>query len=387
MESNLLDQEMLERLLAYVNGELEEEERLAVERWMKDKPENKEAYSNLEKDYLFIRCAEKEQKVNVDMRRLILLTRMRQARNRKICLQMAASIIILITTCVVCWFVAPFSDKNRISKDDRLAQSIISRVKLILSTGKEVDLTKKENIQEQDGSIVTIDDKTLVYEQPLSVEEKPIYNKIVVPRGGEFFVELSDGTKVWLNAESELEYPVNFIAGERNVKLKGEAYFSVKRDSSRPFFVVSGDYRLRVYGTEFNLNTYHQECIQVVLVNGVVGFKANSFASEKRLKPNQLGEVNQITGEVKIKDVDVYPYIAWKNQCCVFVNERLESIMEKIERWYDVDVFFQNDSLKDIRFYGNIQRYSNIQELLFFLEKTSSIRFKVKDRTIVISEE
>ena len=117
MESNLLDQEMLERLLAYVNGELEEEERLAVERWMKDKPENKEAYSNLEKDYLFIRCAEKEQKVNVDMRRLILLTRMRQARNRKICLQMAASIIILITTCVVCWFVAPFSDKNRISKE------------------------------------------------------------------------------------------------------------------------------------------------------------------------------------------------------------------------------------------------------------------------------
>ena len=69
------------------------------------------------------------------------------------------------------------------------------------------------------------------------------------------------------------------------------------------------------------------------------------------------------------------------------MNERLESIMEKIERWYDVDVFFQNDSLKDIRFYGNIQRYSNIQELLFFLEKTSSIRFKVKDRTIVISEE
>ena len=82
---------------------------------------------------------------------------------------------------------------------------------------------------------------------------------------------------------------------------------------------------------------------------------------------------------------DVYSYIAWKNQDVVFVNERLESIMEKIERWYDVSVFFQNDSLKDVRFYGNVERYADIRDLLFFLEKTSDVRFSVKDRTIIVS--
>ena len=83
--------------------------------------------------------------------------------------------------------------------------------------------------------------------------------------------------------------------------------------------------------------------------------------------------------------MDVYSYIAWKNQDVVFVNERLESIMEKIERWYDVSVFFQNDSLKDVRFYGNVQRYADIRDLLFFLEKTSDVRFSVKGRTIIVS--
>ncbi|MFR7879599.1 MAG: FecR domain-containing protein, partial [Butyricimonas paravirosa] len=83
--------------------------------------------------------------------------------------------------------------------------------------------------------------------------------------------------------------------------------------------------------------------------------------------PNQLGEANEVTGEVEIKDVDVYSYIAWKNQDVVFVNERLESIMEKIERWYDVSVFFQNDSLKDVRFYGNVERYADIRDLFVLL--------------------
>ena len=196
---------------------------------------------------------------------------------------------------------------------------------------------------------------------------------------------LADGTEVWLNADSELEYPVKFTSDKREVRLKGEAYFSVKKDTEKPFLVRSGEYQLKVYGTEFNLNTYKNNEIQAVLVKGSVGFKANRTAEEVRLKPSQLGVANEVTGKTEVNNVDVYPYIAWKNQDVVFVNERLESIMEKAARWYDVNVFFQNESLKDLRFFGNMQRYADIQELLFFLENTSDVRFSVKDRTVVVS--
>ena len=275
-----------------------------------------------------------------------------------------------------------------LAKNEPVIRHAYPQAKLILSTGKEIDLTKNIGyIQEQDGFVVALDsNKMLVYDGVQVIEsKKTIYNKIIVPRGGEFFLTLSDGTEVWLNADSELEYPVNFVSDERAVKLRGEAYFKVKRDTTKPFRVTSGKYRLQVYGTEFNMNTYHQEEIQVVLVQGAVGFRANLSTPELRLKPNQLGVANELTGKTEIKEVDIYPYIAWKNQDVVFVNERLESIMEKIERWYDVNVFFQNDSLKDVRLYGNIQRYTDIQDLLFFLEKTSGARFGIKDRTIIIN--
>ena len=92
------------------------------------------------------------------------------------------------------------------------------------------------------------------------------------------------------------------------------------------------------------------------------------------------------TGKTEVQNVDVYPYIAWQNRDIVFVNERLESIMEKVTRWYDVDVFFQEEALKDLRFDGNIQRYANIEELFFFLEKTSEVQFNISKRTVIVKK-
>lgn len=102
-------------------------------------------------------------------------------------------------------------------------------------------------------------------------------------------VTLSDGECVWLDAESELEYPVKFVSNRREVKLKGRGYFEVKKGADRPFFVNAGEFRLRVYGTEFNMDVYPGDSVRVVLVNGSVGFYANATTSEYHLKPGQLG--------------------------------------------------------------------------------------------------
>ena len=134
------------------------------------------------------------------------------------------------------------------------------------------------------------------------------------------------------------------------------------------------------------MNTYHTDRIEAVLVKGSIGFRANAGCKEIVLQPEQLGIANTGNGKTEVLDVDVYPYIAWKNKDMVFVNERLESIMEKIERWYDVNVFFQNERLKDLRFYGDMKRYSDIREILAYLEKSSDVRFQVNGRTLIVCE-
>ena len=271
----------------------------------------------------------------------------------------------------------------------RLAiSSITPRAVLVLSSGKQIDLAEShEQITEQNGMIVEVDSSGEIRYQRTDLQsEEIIYNKVIVPRSGEYFVTLCDGSKVWLNADTEFEFPVNFSETIREVRLKGEAYFQVAKDCQKPFIVKSGEYQLQVYGTEFNLNTYHTDRIEAVLVKGSIGFRANAGCKEIVLQPEQLGIANTGNGKTEVLDVDVYPYIAWKNKDMVFVNERLESIMEKIERWYDVNVFFQNERLKDLRFYGDMKRYSDIREILAYLEKSSDVRFQVNGRTLIVCE-
>lgn len=387
MEKDLMDQEKETLLLDYFNGELDDVQGAAVERWLDADPANREEFERLVKDCLHIRWVRKEQLVDAVKGKKLMLHRINGMKMRRVWYGVAASIAIIVALGGVYLMNKPLPEKKSIARNEVIRHGF-PQARLVLSSGEVIDLTEnKDMILEKDGSVVKMKDgKGIEYNtEQTGAANQTIYNKIIVPRGGEFFVTLADGTEVWLNADSELEYPVKFTSDKREVRLRGEAYFSVKKDTKKPFLVRSGEYQLKVYGTEFNLNTYKNNEIQAVLVEGSIGFKANRAAGEVRLKPNQLGVANEATGKTEVKDVDVYPYIAWKNQDVVFVNERLESIMEKAARWYDVNVFFQNESLKDLRFFGNMQRYADIQELLFFLENTSDVHFSVKDRTVIVS--
>ena len=384
-----MSKDMEERLLDYFLGELDEAEREEVERWLRENPENGRAYRQLAKTCWFVRWSGREERVDAAGRKRMLMRRMRQRRMRLMWMRVAASVAFIVMAGGVYWWLNAGKAERSLAQAERPIVPGEPKAMLVLSTGERVDLARENgDILEQDGSVLRLSgEQKIAYDTNRMGEgEKLIYNKIVVPRGGEFFLTLADGTEVWLNAETELEYPVRFAADRRDVRLKGEAYFRVKRDSASPFRVRAGDYVLRVYGTEFDVNAYHEEHVQTVLVAGSVGFRANAQGREHRLVPNQLAEANTRTGEVAVTEVDVYPYVAWKNRDMVFVNERLESIMEKVERWYNVDVFFQNEGLKELRFYGNMKRYTPIEDLLFFLERTSDARFSIQERTIVVSK-
>lgn len=388
MEKTKLDHETEDWLIAFLSGELDEREEENVRVWLEASPENRNAYESLMKDYLRIRWVQENVQIREEQAKKIIFSSLKKKRNLTPYYGVAASIAVLL---IVTLFFFIREDKQIVS--EKLVTSEIkpiqSKAILVLSTGEQIQLTKStQKIQEQDGSVLKIDSVMGVQYDSLSTKraEKPIYNKIVVPRGGEYFVTLSEGTKVWLDADSELEYPVFFSGDFREVKLKGNAYFCVTKKNDKPFVVRAGEFSLKVYGTEFNVNAYDLQNIETVLVNGSIGFKANESTPERMMEPNELAVSDSRTGLSEIHQVDIYPYIAWKNQNIVFVNERLESIMEKMARWDDVTVFFQDESLKDLRFDCNMRRYTDIRDLFFFLEKTSNARFALNGRTVVISK-
>ena len=388
MEKTKLDHETEDWLIAFLSGELDEREEENVRVWLEASPENRNAYESLMKDYLRIRWVQEDVHIREEQAKKIIFSSLKKKRNLTPYYGVAASIAVLL---IVTLFFFIREDKQVVSEKLVVSEikPIQSKAMLVLSTGEQIQLTKStQKIQEQDGSVLKIDSVMGVQYDSLSTKraEKPIYNKIVVPRGGEYFVTLSEGTKVWLDADSELEYPVFFSGDFREVKLKGNAYFCVTKKNDKPFVVRAGEFSLKVYGTEFNVNAYDLQNIETVLVNGSIGFKANISTPERMMAPNELAVSDSRTGQSEIHQVDIYPYIAWKNQNIVFVNERLESIMEKMARWYDVTVFFQDESLKDLRFDCNMRRYADIRDLFFFLEKTSNARFALNGRTVVISK-
>ena len=388
MEKTKLDHETEDWLIAFLSGELDEREEENVRVWLEASPENRNAYESLMKDYLRIRWVQENVHIREEQAKKIIFSSLKKKRNLTSYYGVAASIAVLL---MVTLFFFIREDKQVVFEKLVVSEikPIQSKAMLVLSTGEQIQLTKSaQKIQEQDGSVLKIDSVMGVQYDALSTKrvEKLIYNKIVVPRGGEYFVTLSEGTKVWLDADSELEYPVFFSGDFREVKLKGNAYFCVTKKNDKPFVVRAGEFSLKVYGTEFNVNAYDLQNIETVLVNGSIGFKANISTPERMMEPNELAVSDSRTGLSEIHQVDIYPYIAWKNQNIVFVNERLESIMEKMARWYDVTVFFQDESLKDLRFDGNMRRYADIRDLFFFLEKTSNARFTLNGRTVVISK-
>ena len=373
-------EEIKERLLLYLPGELEEEERQEVIRWINENADHWKMYLEIRRQYYFTRWCFQESELDVDAVRDKLRKKWRKPRSLwKRYVAAAASVAVIVGSVFML-------ERENVKEPEKVVSGKPQAV-LVLSSGERIGLTKESAcIVEQDSSVVKVDTAGRIEYVRNTTDTSEIFNKILVPRGGEYVVTLSDGTKVWLDAESELEYPVKFVSNGREVKLKGRAYFEVKKDIDRPFSVSAGEFRLRVYGTEFNMDVYQGDSVRVVLVNGMVGFKANAATPEYHLKPGQLGNANMLTGKVEICDVDSYPYVAWKNREIVFADERLETILDELSRWYDVSCFYSQERLKNIRFSLDVERYDDVSGVLNKLEKTGLVRFHVVGKSITVLE-
>ena len=228
-------------------------------------------------------------------------------------------------------------------------------------------------------------DNQLVYTHGGDVSTPNMLNTIETPKKGEFQLNLPDGTKVWLNAASSLSYPVAFSGKERSVVLTGEAYFEVAHNKTMPFKVRTGTQELEVLGTHFNVNAYGEgRGIRTTLLEGSVRLKQIGSTDTKLLKPGQMAVLRGETFEVG--PVDTESEIAWKTGYFIFNEEEIQFVMQKISRWYDVNVTYSPGLLeKKLKFGGIVSRNRNLAVVLKTMERTGKVHFKLEgEKNIVV---
>ena len=286
-----------------------------------------------------------------------LMRKIRASRRRKLYwLSAAASIMVVFSLSLFLWINGEDSGQKNTGVP---APQRKGQVELILSSGERMVLgTDSLRLGDRvEAGMLRDSLRKLSYLQAPAGQDgqEEIFNTLVIPVGGLYELELSDGTRVWLNSVSQLRYPVQFTGKERKVYLFGEAYFDVRTDSLRPFVVESGGMNVRVYGTEFNVTAYRDEKLRTTLVQGKVGIKVDG-EKELLLRPGQMAEYDAQTKHLEVQEVNTYLYTAWKEGTFAFKDETIEEIMGRLSRWYDLNVFYANEEVKK-QLYDGSERF------------------------------
>ena len=314
-----------------------------------------------------------------------LMRKIRASRRRKLYwLSAAASIMVVFSLSLFLWINGEDSGQKNTGVP---APQRKGQVELILSSGERMVLgtdSLRLGNRVEAGMLRDSLRKLSYLQAPAGQDgQEEIFNTLVIPVGGLYELELSDGTRVWLNSVSQLRYPVQFTGKERKVYLSGEAYFDVKTDSLRPFIVESGGMNVRVYGTEFNVTAYRDEKLRTTLVQGKVGIKVDG-EKELLLRPGQMAEYDAQTKHLEVQEGNTYLYTAWKEGTFAFKDETIEEIMGRLSRWYDLNVFYANEEVKKQLYDGIIPQVKDFEDILRMIEGTATIHFEIKGNTVIV---
>ena len=369
-------------------GTIDERDRAVLTRWLDEDERHWKEYTNILESLKTGNEVWKDQ----ERGRQIMESRWRTVKShtirktvRWITWSKYAAVILLFVSMGIFWFV---NEKKQEVENVTVAKIEHGSMKaqLVLANGRKVDLVPETNLQlEEEGGtrILTLDNmvKYSGMDSLVGQSAEVKYNTLIVPRGGEFSLELADGTRVWLNTESKLRYPVAFTGEERRVEMDGEVYFEVAKNREKPFVVTVNGVDIRVLGTSFNVSAY-QEDVVTTLVTGKVQLKKGD--EQVVLLPNQQAIWSD--DKFKVKQVDARNYVLWKEGIFYFEDVDLERILDDMARWYNVNIFYMNSTLKKMKFSVEIKRYEDINEILRRIEQTKRVKFEIKDRTINVYE-
>lgn len=389
MELSATDRKIIELISRKIAYGLTDCEEMALGEWRKSSAHNEELYVRLtDPDHL---TGYERKLAKIDTNRYWQSIESRIRPRRMIRMRWVAAAVAMVVVAVgstLIWQTGFYKHQEEmvIAEKEEIHPGT-QKATLVLAGGQQVDLGEmKGKTMDVDGIEVS-GERAVVKEDAGASGEGTSWNKIITPRGGEYNLVLNDGTVVYINSESQLEFPAKFNGKQRVVRLRGEAYFQVAKAEKRPFIVETEGMDVRVTGTEFNVKAYPDErLVQTTLVNGKVNIAAGNGKQQCcELYPSQQAELNLSGNNLSVKEVDISSYIAWKNGQFVFKGTRLEEIMATLARWYDFEVSYSDESIKDLVFAGRLNRMESVTPILDIMRLTQKVHIEVKGKIIILS--
>lgn len=382
------DRSKLQYLLSrYTANNCTREELLELLNLIKDAGEDESLNQSLEDVWQSVSTADKTPDINRDriFENIVAGNRVRQMPVPRRWMKYAAAVLLLASGAIGLYLhnLTPKTKKNGVyantlTKHDR------NKAILVLADGSRVTLNNKGGgvvATQNEVPVNQIANGEIAYQPNDAMSSKEqTYNVLATPLGGQFAITLADGTKVWLNAMSSLKYPVTFSGDERRVELTGEGFFEVAKNKRMPFIVTVNNSEVKVFGTHFNVMGYTSEhTTGVTLLEGSVSVSSDGLSH--MLLPGQLASIKD--HQIVISATDGSQAIAWKNGNFNFGHEKIEVIMRKLARWFDIDVTYQGKITRE-GFVGTIPQTTELAEILKTLELTGLVHFKINGRSVTV---
>ena len=372
----------------YCSGLMDKSEEQELRAWMDEAEENKLFFMEGVKMVLEYQVVTRSDKNASDsLKHVREKIKARGRRQLWIQITAVASVVILFALSFAFFYMPELERESPVSAKVHAGGM---KATLIVANGIQVDLMQ-DNLQDvvrQYGATVLEDKKNeLRYdnvEVNEEIEEKPVYHTTSTPVGGEYHFTLADGTMVWLNSSSRLTFPTRFTGDAREVLVEGEVYFGVQHDESKPFIVRVNDVSVRVLGTEFCISAYPEnEGVMTTLVRGAV--QVTSGNNQVVLKPGYQAVVDQYSGAISQRAVELSLYTSWVRGIFEYENMELNDIMVQLARWYDVQFTFSASECKERRFTGVIRKYEDLNDVLDMIEKTTNVKFIINGKNVTIT--
>ena len=368
----LRDVKIASWIAARTRGDASPEEEALLEKWLAESEGNRRLYERLmDGERRERRLAEYDERSLEGVK-----GRVRRRVARRMIVRRAArvaSLVFLPLLLAVGWYLTRESPVE-VSLLDKVPGG--GRVVLELADGRRLDLVATGELE---GTTARKDSCRLTYPAAAAAVDEG-YNVLQTARGGEYGLVLSDGTRVWMNAESRLRYPVVFSGETREVELEGEAYFDVAKGAA-PFRVHARGATVEALGTSFNVMSYaNEEAVEATLVSGKVRVSRGEEAVI--LSPGEQARVE--AGGIATRTVNAAVYASWKENLFTFDDESLEVIARKLSRWYDVEIEIASPSARSATFYGVLPKYATISVFLERMKQVYDMEYAIDGKRIVL---